>query len=104
MYPQDQDKQETMQQTLNNTPMIRFPPNTSPTHGVVQWSLDFEPIFMSIPPTGGSVPTTPDDEKTHSFEISIPNASTFNPNASNTQQGIVHLSDDFDTDYGITNE
>ncbi len=34
MYPQD--PQAMAQQTLNNTPSMIFPPNTSPTHGMVQ--------------------------------------------------------------------
>ena len=73
---------------------------------MVQWSPKFEPIFVPIPPKGGSVPTTLEDEQTHSFEFNKPNMSIVNPNISNTQQGTVHLSDDsnFDTDYGITDE
>ena len=59
---------------------------------------------MLIPPGGGSVPTTPEDEQTHSFEFNKPNMSTFNPNTSHIQQGTIHLSDHSDTDYGITNE
>jgi hypothetical protein len=73
---------------------------------MVQWSPNFEPIFVPIPPGGGSVPTTPEDEQTPSFGFNKPNTSTFNPNISNLQQGTVHLSDDSesDTDYGITDE
>jgi len=95
MYPQD--PQAMAQQTLNNVPTMRFPPNTYPTHGMVQWSPNFEPIFVPMPLGGGSVPTSLEDEQSHSFEFS-------QPNTSNIQQGIVHLSDDSDTDYGITNE
>ena len=90
-------------QTFNNEPIMRFPSKTSPTHGMVQWIPNFEPIFMPIPPRGGSVPTTLEDEQTHSFKFSKPNISTFNPNTSNIQ-GTVHLSDDSDNDYGITDE
>jgi hypothetical protein len=97
MYLQDPHNQAMAQQTLNNAPIMRFPPNTSPTHGMVQWSPNFEPIFVPMPPGEGSVPTSPEDEQSHSFEFS-------QPNTSNIQQGIVHLSDDSDTDYGITDE
>ena len=86
MYPQEHHNQAMTQQTLNNAPTMRFPSNTSPTHGMVQWSPNFEPIFITIPPGGGSVPTTPEDEQTHSFEFSKPNTSTFNPNMSNKKQ------------------
>ena len=61
-------------------------------------------IFVLIPPRGGSVPTTLEDKQTHSFKFSKPNTSTFNPNTSHIQPGIVHLSDDSNTDYGITDE
>ena len=84
MYPQEHHNQAMAQQTLKNTPTMRFPSNTSPTHGMVQWSPNFEPIFVPIPPGGGSVPTTLEDEQTHSFEFKKPNRSTFNPNASKT--------------------
>jgi hypothetical protein len=93
-----------MKQTSNNASTMRFPSNTSPTHGMVQWSPNFEPIFILIPPEGASVPTTPEDEQTHSFEFNKPNTSTFNPNISNKQQGTIHLSDDFGTNYDITDE
>jgi len=92
------------QQMLNNTPIMGFPKNTSPTHGMVQWSPNFEPIFFLIPPRGGSVPTTPEDERTHSFEFNKPNTRTFNYKTSNTHQGVVHLSEDSTTDYGIIDE
>ena len=43
-------------------------------------------------------------EQTYSFEFRKPNTSNFNPNASNTQQGTIYLSDDSNTNYGITDE
>ncbi len=72
MYPQDPHNEAMAQQTLNNEPTMIFPPNTSPTHGMVQWSPNFEPLFVPIPPGGGSVPTTPKDEQSHSFEFNQP--------------------------------
>ena len=104
MYPQGHHNQEMTQQTLNNEPIMRFPSNTSPKLGMVKWSPNFEPIFLPIPPGGRSVPATPEDEQTHSFELNKPNTSTFNPNTSHIQQGIVHLSDESNTNYGIANE
>lgn len=92
------------QKTFKNAPTMRFPSKNSPTHGMVQWIPNFEPIFIPIPPGGGSVPTTPEDEQTHSFQFSKPNTSTFNPNTSSTQQGNIPLSDDSNNDYDITNE
>ena len=68
-----------MQLTLNNTSTMRFPLNTSPTHGMVQWSPNFKPIFILILPRCRSVPMTPKDEHTHSFEFRKPNTSTHNP-------------------------
>ena len=62
MYPQDHNNQEMTQQTLRNIPTMRFPSKKIPIQGMVQWCLNFEPIFVLIPPIGGSVPTTPDDE------------------------------------------
>ena len=82
MYPQGHHNQEMTHQTLNNEPIMRFPSNTSPTHGMVQWSPNFEPIFVPIPPRDGSVPTTPKDKQTHSFEFRKPNMRNFNPNTS----------------------
>ena len=104
MYLQDHHNQEMTQQTFNNETIKRFPSNTSPTHGMVQSSPNFEPIFVLIPLEGGSVPTTPKDEQTHSFEFRKPNMSTFNPNTSHIQKGTIHLSDDSNTNYGITDE
>lgn len=72
MYPEDHHNQEMMQQMRNNAPTMMFPPNTSPTYGMVQCHPDFEPIFVPIPPKGGSVLTTPEDEQTHSFEFTNP--------------------------------
>ena len=46
--------------------------------------------------------TTPDDEKTQTFEFSHPNTSTSDPPT--IQKGIVHLSDDSNTKHGISNE
>ncbi len=66
-------------------------------YGMVQWSPDFEPIFVPMPPGGGSVPTSPEDEQSHSFEFS-------QPNTSNIQQGTIYLSDDSNTNYGIIDE
>ena len=86
MYLKDHHNQDMTQETLNNEPIMRFPSNTSPTHGMVQWSPNFEPIFVPIPPEGGSVPTTPEDEQTHSFEFRKPNTSTFNNNTSNKKK------------------
>ena len=104
MYPQGHHNQEMTHQKLNNEPIMRFPSNTSPTHGMVQWSTNFEPIFVLIPPEGGSVPTTPKDEQTHSLKFNKPNMSTFNPNTSQIKKGTIHLSDDSNTNYGITDE
>ena len=61
MYLQGHHNQEMTHQTLKNEPIMRFPSNTSPTHGMVQWIPKFEPIFIPIPPRGGSVTTTPKD-------------------------------------------
>ena len=36
MYFQDHNNQDMTQKTLSNTPTMRFPSNTSPTHGMVQ--------------------------------------------------------------------
>ena len=92
------------QKTFNNAPTMRFPSNTSPKNRMVQWSPNFEPIFVLIPHRGGSVPTTLEDEQNKSFKFIKPNTSTFNPNTSNMQQGILHLTDDYNTDYVITDE
>lgn len=102
MYLPNPNHQEMTQPTLNNTYTMKFSLNTYPTHNIFQWIPNFEPIFVQIPPKGGSVWTTPEDEETHSLEFRKPNTSTFNP--SNIQKGIVHLSDDYDIDYGISDE
>ena len=81
---------------------IKFPLHTSPTHEIVQWSPNFEPIVIPIPLGCGIVPTTPKDEQTHSFEFRKPDIGTFN--LSNIHQGTLHLSDNSDTNNGITNK
>ena len=85
MYLQDRNHQGMKQPIPNKASTMRFPLNTSPTHEMVQWSPNFEPIFVPIPLRYGSVPTTLEDENTHSFEFGKPNISTFN--YSNIQQG-----------------
>ena len=48
------------------------------------------------------VPTTPNDEKSQTFESYHPHTSTFNPPT--LPQAVVHLSDDYNMEYGISNE
>lgn len=81
---------------------MKFPLNTSPTHRMVQWNLDFEHISVAILLGCRSVPTTLEDEENCSFKFSKPSTSTFNP--LNIQKSISYLSDDSDIDYDITNE
>ena len=72
------------------------------THGKIESSPNHEPLFLPIQPSQESVPTTPDDEQSQTFESYHPHTSTFNPPT--LPQAIVHLSDDCDIEYGISNE
>ena len=95
MYP-------TRGENPNNIPNMKFPLNTSPTHIMVEWGSNREPLFLPILPRGGSVPTTLEDKHTHSFQFGNIRTSTFNH--STIQQGTLHFSDNFDTNYGILDE
>ena len=71
-------------------------------HGNIEWGPNHEPLFLPIPPDQESVPMTPDDEQSQKFESYHPHTSIFNPPT--LQQAIVHLSDDSDMKFGISDE
>ena len=89
-------------ETPNNILTMTFHLTTSPTQRMVEWGPNKKPLFLPIPPEGGSVPTTLEDEHMHSFKFENPITITFN--YSTIQQGTLHFSDDSNTDYGIPNE
>lgn len=95
-YPPQHDRQE---ENSSNMSLTFQAPHT---YGKIEWGPYHEPLFLPIPPGQESVPTTPNDEQSQTFKSYHPHTSTSNPPT--LPQAIVHLSDDSNTKYGISNE
>ena len=96
MYPLHHDRQEDNSSNMSLT--FQAPQN----YGRIEWCPNHEPLFLPIPPGQESVPTTLDDEQSQTFESYHRHTST--SNLETLPHTIVHLSDDSDIEYGISNE